>query len=29
MISKWFNDNSDNINFKIGRELFDILNVEN
>ena len=26
MISKWLNDNSDNINFKIGKELYDILN---
>ena len=29
MISKWLNDNSNNINFKIGKELFDILTVEN
>ena len=26
MISKWLNDNSDSINFKIGKELYDILN---
>jgi len=26
MISKWLNDNSGNINFKIGKELYDILN---
>ncbi len=26
MVSKWLDDNSDNINFKIGKELYDILN---